>query len=109
LRRVSYLDVETRKRFKFLTNNFTLPALIIAQIYKCRWQVGVSSQGHIVQSVRDRPRPKDSGPRSLGGVVARKQDGGALRQHTRKGVCATHQVATYSERRRSLVTRISGG
>jgi len=39
LRRVSYLDVETRKRFEFLTNNFTLPALTIAQIYKCRWQV----------------------------------------------------------------------
>ena len=39
LRRVSYLDAETRKRFKFLTNNFTLPALTIAQIYKCRWQV----------------------------------------------------------------------
>ena len=61
LRRVSYLDVATRKRLKFLTNNFTLPALTIAQIYKCRWQVGVSSQGHIVQSVRDRPRLKDSG------------------------------------------------
>jgi hypothetical protein len=39
LRRVSYLDVATRKRFKFLTNNFTLPALTIAQVYKCRWQV----------------------------------------------------------------------
>ena len=39
LRRVSYLDVPTRKRFQFLTNNFTLPALTIAQIYKCRWQV----------------------------------------------------------------------
>jgi len=39
LRRVSYLDAETRKRFKFLTNNFTLPALTIAQIYKSRWQV----------------------------------------------------------------------
>jgi IS4 transposase len=39
LRRISYLDVETRKRFTFLTNNFTLPALTIAQIYKCRWQV----------------------------------------------------------------------
>jgi hypothetical protein len=36
---VSYLDVETRKRFKFLTNNFTLPALTIAQIYRSRWQV----------------------------------------------------------------------
>ncbi len=39
LRRVSYLDVETRKRFQFLTNNFALPALTIAQIYKSRWQV----------------------------------------------------------------------
>jgi len=34
LRRVSYLDLETNKRFKFLTNNFVLPALTIAQIYK---------------------------------------------------------------------------
>jgi Transposase DDE domain/Domain of unknown function (DUF4372) len=39
LRRVSYFDTETNKRLKFLTNNFTLPALTIAQIYKCRWQV----------------------------------------------------------------------
>src|SRR3989475_1766852 len=39
LRRVSYLDIETRKRLKFLTNNFVLPAFTIAQIYKCRWQV----------------------------------------------------------------------
>jgi hypothetical protein len=39
LRRISYLDVATRKRFKFLTNNFTLPALTIALIYKSRWQV----------------------------------------------------------------------
>ena len=31
--------------------------------------------------------------------MARKQDGGALRQHTQKGVCAKHQVATCSERR----------
>src|SRR5450755_595817 len=61
LRRVSYLDLKTKKRFQFLTNNFILPALTIAQIYKSRWQVGVSSQGHIVQSVKDRPRPKDSG------------------------------------------------
>jgi len=39
LRRVSYFDPETNKRLKFLTNNFALPALTIAQIYKCRWQV----------------------------------------------------------------------
>ena len=39
LRRISYFDAETNKRLKFLTNNFSLPALMIAQIYKCRWQV----------------------------------------------------------------------
>jgi hypothetical protein len=39
LRRVTYFDAETKKRLKFWTNNFVLPALIIAQIYKCRWQV----------------------------------------------------------------------
>jgi hypothetical protein len=39
LRRVSYVDPETNKRFAFLTNNFVLPALTIAQIYKSRWQV----------------------------------------------------------------------
>ena len=39
LRKVSYYDAETNKRLKFLTNNFTLPALTIAQIYKQRWQV----------------------------------------------------------------------
>src|SRR5713226_9060841 len=41
MRRVSYLDLETNKRFKFLTNNVVLTALTIAQIYKSRWQVGL--------------------------------------------------------------------
>ncbi len=39
LRRVTFVDEETNKRLKFLTNNFALPALTIAQIYKSRWQV----------------------------------------------------------------------
>src|SRR5919109_5285879 len=39
LRRVSFHDADTDKRLKFLTNNFILPALTIAQIYKSRWQV----------------------------------------------------------------------
>ena len=39
LRRVSYYDAVTGKRLKFLTNNFALPALTIAQIDKSRWQV----------------------------------------------------------------------
>jgi transposase len=39
LRRVTYLDVENNKRFRFLTNNFSLPAPTIAKIYKSRWAV----------------------------------------------------------------------
>ncbi len=39
LRKVSYCDAESGKRLNFLTNNFTLPAPTIAQIYKQRWQV----------------------------------------------------------------------
>jgi hypothetical protein len=33
----------------------------LVQAYVYRWEIGVSSQGHIVQSVKDRPGPKDSG------------------------------------------------
>jgi hypothetical protein len=39
LRKISYVDAETGKRLVFLTNNFNLPAVTIAQIYKQRWQV----------------------------------------------------------------------
>jgi hypothetical protein len=39
LRRVTFCDPETGKRLKFLTNNFTLPPLAIAEIYKKRWAV----------------------------------------------------------------------
>ena len=39
LRKITYVDADTNMRLEFLTNNFVLPALTIAQIYKCRWQV----------------------------------------------------------------------
>jgi hypothetical protein len=52
LRRVTYLDVATRKRFKLLTNNFALPALNIAQAYKCRPQV------EVFQWIKRHPRIK---------------------------------------------------
>jgi len=45
LRRVSYQDPVTGKQLRFLTNNFTLPALTIAQIYKQRWQVELFFKG----------------------------------------------------------------
>ena len=39
LRRIKFYDVEHKKYLVFLTNNFDLPALTIAQLYRCRWQV----------------------------------------------------------------------
>jgi len=39
LRRLKYFDSEKNKSFIYLTNNFTLPAIIVAQLYKYRWQV----------------------------------------------------------------------
>jgi hypothetical protein len=39
LRRIRFYDTEQDRRLVFLTNNFSLPALTIAKIYKCRWQI----------------------------------------------------------------------
>ena len=41
LRYVVFYDEENDKRLGFFTNNFELPALTIAQLYKCRWQVDI--------------------------------------------------------------------
>jgi len=39
IRRVKYHDAETGKNLVFFTNNFTLPALTVAELYRYRWQV----------------------------------------------------------------------
>jgi IS4 transposase len=39
LRRIRFFDAQTKKRLVFLTNHFTLPAPVIAQLYRRRWQV----------------------------------------------------------------------
>ena len=39
LRRIRYKDPETGKTLVFLTNNFTLPALTITELYRCRWKI----------------------------------------------------------------------
>ena len=39
LRRIRFYDKERNHRLIFLTNNFSLPALTISKIYKCRWQI----------------------------------------------------------------------
>jgi hypothetical protein len=38
-RRGKYYDAPRHKQFVFLTNHFDLPALSIAELYRCRWQV----------------------------------------------------------------------
>ena len=39
LRRIRYFDAENNKRLVFLTNNFALPAITIAELYRNRWQI----------------------------------------------------------------------
>lgn len=39
LRRVKFFDEEKRRSFSFLSNNFIVPPLVIAELYRCRWQV----------------------------------------------------------------------
>jgi transposase len=39
LRRISFYDVDHQRKLVFLTNNFMLPAITIAQLYRCRWQI----------------------------------------------------------------------
>jgi hypothetical protein len=41
LRRVRYKDPETGRRYTFLTNDFRLPALTIAKLYRARWQIEI--------------------------------------------------------------------
>ena len=39
LRRIKYFDDHHKKNLVFLTNHFTLPALTVAELYRCRWQI----------------------------------------------------------------------
>jgi hypothetical protein len=41
LRRVKFFDDEKDRSFSFLSNNFIVPALVIAQLYRCRWKVEI--------------------------------------------------------------------
>lgn len=41
LRRVKYFDSEQGRTFNFLTNQFTLPAITIAELYRYRWRVEI--------------------------------------------------------------------
>ena len=41
LRRIKYFDIEKGRSFVFLTNQFLLPALTIAELYRYRWRVEI--------------------------------------------------------------------
>ena len=41
LRRIKYFDIEKGRSFIFLTNQFTLPPLTIAELYRYRWRVEI--------------------------------------------------------------------
>ncbi|MEE4602206.1 MAG: transposase, partial [Desulfobacteraceae bacterium] len=41
LRRIKYYDAEKGRSFVFLTNQFLLPALTIAELYRYRWRVEI--------------------------------------------------------------------
>ena len=53
--------IESGKILRILSNDIDATADEIATLYKRRWQIGVSNEGHAVMSVKVRPEPKDSG------------------------------------------------
>jgi hypothetical protein len=59
-RRIEYWNADKQEVLVFFTNLLHLAASTVAAIYKERWQIGVSSQGHINQPVQVRPRLTDS-------------------------------------------------
>jgi len=61
LRQVEIEDPE-QGRLVFLTNHLKLSVRTIVAIYQERWKIGVSRKGHIIQSVKVRPGPRDSSP-----------------------------------------------
>lgn len=67
LRRIRFFDEEKQRDFVFLTNNFTLPALKITELYKSRWQVELFFQV-------DRAAPSDQVV--LRHKLERRQDAG---------------------------------
>ncbi len=62
LRKVVVCDMTNHQTLTLLTNNFELDVQTIGDIYKERWKIGVSSQGHITKSVKVRPGIRDSHP-----------------------------------------------
>jgi hypothetical protein len=41
IRRIKFFDDEKDRSFSFLSNNFIVPALVIAELYRCRWKIEI--------------------------------------------------------------------
>lgn len=41
LRRITFVDPSTGRRFRLVTNDFALPAINVPQLYRCRWQIEI--------------------------------------------------------------------
>ena len=109
IRMVTYEDFATSEVYRFITNNTALDPLTISELYRERWQVGVSREGHIIQSVKVRPRLKDP---NLVAWEAPWRETKTVKPSDKVFIMENmqhYQAATYSERRSSLVTRNSGG
>ncbi len=77
------LKYEGEDNYRYLVaTDLTWRTLDIVQAYTFRWRIGVSGQGHISPVGESPTEANRLKPRSLGGAVARKQDGEALRQGT---------------------------
>jgi hypothetical protein len=94
---------ETEARYLVATD-LSWRTLDIVQAYTLRWLVGVSGKGCLIQSVKVRPRPRDS---SLVAWEAPWRESKTVKpsDNVLTWSTATYQVVTYSERGCSLVTR----
>jgi hypothetical protein len=93
-RGIRYKDPETGKRLLFISNNTVLPALSICALYKARWQVGVSREGHVFKSVKVRPRSKDSGLVAWEAPLRESKTVEPSDNILSQGVCAKHPVVS---------------
>ena len=79
LRRIRFKDPKTGKTLIFLSNNFTLPAFTITELYRCRWQVELFFKW-IKQHLRINPCDADRGENP-----GAPEGGGARRRSRSRG------------------------
>jgi hypothetical protein len=102
LRRVSYYDAETDKRLKFLTNNFVMPALTIAQIYRSRWQVELFFESSTWCTPLD--AMEFQGSIALNRPLVGSLDGSVRPRIARRPLCAESRVRSHKPATQATVS-----